>query len=593
MKESDFIRRNLPKWRSFEKLSKSKSTDVDKQAKLFSSIIDDLNFSRTFFSKRSVRLYLNDLSYSVFNSITDKQYRKSGFARFWFTKLPYEVFKAYPQLIMAFFIFAVALGIGAISQNANPEFAVQIMGQGYIDMTEDNIANGDPFGVYKQDSFPEFFYQLVVNNTRVAIFAFLGGLLLGLGTFYILIYNGIMLGTFQMFLYQKGLFISSLGAVWLHGVFEISAIVISGAAGFVLANGLINPKSYSRSHAFFLAGRRASRIMLSMIPVFTVAALIESGVTPNYDILSFPAKMIVLVGSTLLLFLYVVVFPIRAGLSGYSPDAEDEEFVDAAQEIELLESKRFERLFYQSFSAFRKVWGSQGKWLSITFAVLFGLYAFTVWSDTDMMSYWLDNALGFNPFMADPFMDQGFLLAFIWGIFALVLNLLINRALKLSNPPWAALLIVFSVSFLSAYLCLELQAVWVFVTLGLAPLTLGVSAHWMSKYSLSEDASKIYPGNSLGVTYLFYLIIYVIGILGTWGINALHGHYLEGLIDDHFMYFTKDYEVYSKAALGAMRLLLVALLYFFALCFTRLAYFSGIESVFGLKFEEKVDKFGA
>nr|BFF41353.1 hypothetical protein BACY1_31580 [Tenacibaculum mesophilum] len=75
-----------------------------------------------------------------------------------------------------------------------------ILGDGYVNMTLENIENGDPMAVYKKANEVDMFIGITVNNIKVAMYAFVLGMLFSVGTLYIMMQNGIMLGSFLYFL---------------------------------------------------------------------------------------------------------------------------------------------------------------------------------------------------------------------------------------------------------------------------------------------------------------------------------------------------------------------------------------------------------
>ena len=75
MKETKFIEQNKEKWAKFERMSKGdKKVNPNESAELFTEITEDLSYARTFYKRRSVRVYLNQLSQSVFKNL----YKKRG-----------------------------------------------------------------------------------------------------------------------------------------------------------------------------------------------------------------------------------------------------------------------------------------------------------------------------------------------------------------------------------------------------------------------------------------------------------------------------------------------------------------------------------
>jgi hypothetical protein len=152
MRETKFIEQNKKKWSDFEQLLQNPSRrDAEKLSELFIQITDDLSFSRTFYPNRSVRVYLNDLAQQIFLRIYKS--RKSPAKRlvsFWTDELPRLIYEARKDFRLAFFVFAASILIGLLSSKMDPEFVRTILGDRYVQMTQENIDSGDPMAVYKQ-----------------------------------------------------------------------------------------------------------------------------------------------------------------------------------------------------------------------------------------------------------------------------------------------------------------------------------------------------------------------------------------------------------------------------------------------------------
>ncbi|MFT6148606.1 MAG: hypothetical protein ACJAUH_001292, partial [Saprospiraceae bacterium] len=217
MRETKFIEQNKQKWREFERTLESNKKDPDKLSDLFVQITDDLSFSRTFYPNRSVRVYLNHLAQKVFYNIYKNRKTKGRkFLRFWTDDLPQIMFEARKDLLIAFVLFLFAFAIGAVSTYMNPEFPRVILGDMYVDMTIENIKNGDPMAVYKNDNELISALSITQNNLRVAFFTFVGGVFFMIGTIGVMLYNGIMVGAFQMFFAMQDsyAFKESLLTIW-------------------------------------------------------------------------------------------------------------------------------------------------------------------------------------------------------------------------------------------------------------------------------------------------------------------------------------------------------------------------------------------
>jgi len=285
MKEVLFIRRNIEKWRQLEKVVETaQEQNPCRLADAYTEITTDLSFSRSRYPQSRITIYLNNLASALHNVLyKNRKEPKSRIITFWTREIPLAMYSARRELLYSFLIFLLFSIIGCVSTIYDDGFARHIMGDGYIEMTLDNIANGNPMGVYDSESPVSMFIQIAFNNIRVSFIIFIFGLMTGFGTGILLLYNGIMIGTFQTFCFMQNIGLESMLAIWLHGALEISAIIISGAAGFVLGNGWLFPGTYPRSYAFVRGARLGLKIIVGLVPVFLLAAFIESFLTRHTE----------------------------------------------------------------------------------------------------------------------------------------------------------------------------------------------------------------------------------------------------------------------------------------------------------------------
>lgn len=317
MKETRFIAQNKEKWRESETLLQSEAKDPDKLSNLFTQIIDDLSYSRTYYPNRSVRVYLNKIARQYFSIIySHRSRRRNGFKLFWLDELPQIVIHCKKELIISLLFFLMAMAIGVFSSINDPDFAGTILGDSYINMTNENIAKGDPMAVYKKSHEMEMFLGITFNNLMVAFRTYVFGVFLAIGTLASLLYNGIMVGCFQYFFIARGLGLESALTIWLHGTLEISSIVLAGGAGLTLGRGLIFPGTYSRLQSFQLSAIRSLKLMLGITPVFVLAAIIESFLTRYTDVPDV-MKIVVIVLSAAFIIGYFVVYPWLKAKSGF------------------------------------------------------------------------------------------------------------------------------------------------------------------------------------------------------------------------------------------------------------------------------------
>jgi uncharacterized membrane protein SpoIIM required for sporulation len=323
MREAMFIKKNLDKWNRYQQ---EKPTDPDETAQRFITLIDDLSYAKTFYPKSKVSKWINALAAGIYQNIyRNKSEKYSRIFDFWKFELPL-VFKKYQRIFLfTTCIFILFVLVGIWSSHYNPEFLRGVLGNNYVDMTEENIAKGDPFGVYKDENPFAMFVRIAFNNIKVAFFAFIGGFTLGIFTINILWSNGIMLGSFQYMFFANGLGIQSILVIWIHGTIEISSIIISGVAGFILANGILFPQTFSRLESFRRGAKDAAKVLISLIPFFIAAAFLESYVTHlmsrTYDNkmnsgLPVWVSVVLLAASLFLIVWYFVIWPIKLHKKG-------------------------------------------------------------------------------------------------------------------------------------------------------------------------------------------------------------------------------------------------------------------------------------
>jgi uncharacterized membrane protein SpoIIM required for sporulation len=306
MREPLFVKQNAAKWSSFEQ---SPTDDPDELAERFIQITDDLAYAKTFYPKSKTTAYLNGLAAGLHQSIYKNKSEKSNrFLTFWKYELPI-LFKTYQRpLLYSFIFFIIFCLIGALSAKYDENFVRLILGDSYIDMTNANIAKGDPFGVYKQGGETLMFLAIAANNIYVSLVTFVSGVIFSVGSVYFLFRNGLMLGSFQYYFFSKGLGIKSILVVWIHGTLEISAIMIAGAAGIILGNSLLFPKTFSRMVSLKRGAKDGMKVAVGIVPILIVAAFFEGFVTRHTEM---PVWLSVSILTSSLLFIiwYVIIYP--------------------------------------------------------------------------------------------------------------------------------------------------------------------------------------------------------------------------------------------------------------------------------------------
>ncbi|SFS29984.1 stage II sporulation protein M [Lutibacter maritimus] len=312
MREASFVKANKKKWLLFENvLDKKEQLSPNKLSDLYIEITDDLSYAKTFYPQSNTEVYLNSIASRAHQNIyKTKKESKNRLITFFKTEFPLEFVKYHKQLLIAFSTFVFFGIIGAYSAATDGDFVRLILGDGYVNTTLQNIEKGDPMAVYKKMDEATMFIAITLNNIKVAMTAFIFGILLSVGTLYVMLQNGIMLGSFLYFFYEKGLLWESSRTIWIHGTIEISVIIIAGCAGLVLGNGLLFPQTYTRLASFKRSFKAGMKIMISTIPFFIVAGFLEGFVTRHTEMPDWLAVFIILISFSTIVY-YYVIYPIK------------------------------------------------------------------------------------------------------------------------------------------------------------------------------------------------------------------------------------------------------------------------------------------
>jgi uncharacterized membrane protein SpoIIM required for sporulation len=311
MKEIVFIQSNKARWKEFEGLLKSeKKVSSDTLSALFIQLTDDLSWARSYYPGSGTEEYLNNLTQEAHSLIyRNKKVKRGSLRRFFTDEYPAVVYKYFPQLGWSFLIFGLSMLIGVISSLNDDSFARLIMGDRYINMTLANIEKGDPLAVYKQMLGTDMFLAISFNNIMVSFYAFTMGVFFGIGTVYALFSNGVMVGTFITFLLQKGVAVSTILSIWVHGTLEIFAILVAGAAGLILGSSILFPGTYPRGHSFRRGVRDGLKLAAGLVPLFIVAGFLEGFIT-RYTSMPLALKLIIIGGSALFILFYFFAYPV-------------------------------------------------------------------------------------------------------------------------------------------------------------------------------------------------------------------------------------------------------------------------------------------
>lgn len=277
-----FLARNRPSWNRLNELTRRSgrlsASDLDELVALYERTSTHLSYARTYLRDPSLVAQLTRLVASagaVIYGTRPRSIRDAG--RFFTTTFPAAVWHIRRFiLVSAVLTFAPAVAMAAwigTSDAALEASAPAAVRRAYVDEQFEEYYSSAPAS--------QFATQVTTNNIMVSLQAFAGGIFFCVLTAYILLTNGINVGG------AAGLFVAAgqqpkfWGLILPHGLLELTAVVIAGAAGLRLGWTLIDPGDRTRATALAEEGRRAVVVVMGLTLAFIIAGIIEGFVTPS------------------------------------------------------------------------------------------------------------------------------------------------------------------------------------------------------------------------------------------------------------------------------------------------------------------------
>ncbi len=280
MREGLFIKKNKDRW---ERLEQETIITADEMAKDFTQLVDDLAYAKTFYPTSRITKYINSLASRIYLGIyQNRKERSNRLVHFLKYDVPLTIGKHHIVILFALAVFILFFSVGFFSSLHDETFVRQVLGDGYVDMTEKNIEDGNPFNVYA-DSNPLYMWvRIMINNIMVSFTYFFRGILFGIPSIAALAKESIRLGAFEHMFYAKGLGSQAVITVLLHGMLELTAIIITCGAGVIMGKSFLFPGTHSRLKSLQEGAKDGVKIVVGLVPIFVVAAFIEGFITRYY-----------------------------------------------------------------------------------------------------------------------------------------------------------------------------------------------------------------------------------------------------------------------------------------------------------------------
>lgn len=287
------------------------SDDPDEMAADFTQLVDDLAYAKTFYPSGKVTGFINAEASKIYLNIYKNRKEESNrLTTFWKYDLPLTIRKHHKVVLFSFIFFTIFFVIGFFVSEKDEGIVRGILGDEYLDKTQENIDRGNPFGIYEHGNPILSWLSLMIHNIRVSLLMFASGIFCGVPSLYISIENSVMLGAFDQYFAAKGFGIDFWLVVFVHGTLEITGIILACAAGLVLGKSFLFPGTIRRIDAFKQGAKDGVKIMVGLLPVFALAAFFEGFITRLYNDISVLTTIIFSL-SVLFVIWYFIIYPIR------------------------------------------------------------------------------------------------------------------------------------------------------------------------------------------------------------------------------------------------------------------------------------------
>lgn len=291
---NEFMEHGRPRWTRLSQLldqierSGLKTLGLDEArefGRLYRAASSDLLWARGHAVSAELVEYLNDLvARGYAQTYPGQRPRLQDLLAFLWAGFPRLVRAQWKAVLAAFALFLGGGLFGYVAMHLDERASVFLVPGDHQSLDPDERIEQeakDPTpGVQEQSAFSSF---LFTHNIQVAFLAFALGLTLGIGTAILLFSNGLMLGALAVVYETKGHALWFWAWILPHGVPEISAICLAGAAGLVIGRAMSAPGLRPRADALREDGRLAVRIVLGTIPIFVVAGLIEGTISQIHE----------------------------------------------------------------------------------------------------------------------------------------------------------------------------------------------------------------------------------------------------------------------------------------------------------------------
>ena len=262
-------------------MHKMQPADIANVGALYRAVCADLMRARGAGYTRELVAYLDALAARTHNALyRSKAYQMSKVWDLIARDFPRTVRESWRFMAAATALFAIPLAVALLATLANPEAATQILPKAQLEMLAQSYAEGFSSGRSEgEDAMMAGFY--VYNNIGISFRVFATGIFFGLGSVFFLVFNGVMIGATLGYVINAGAGRNIVTFIMGHGAFELTAIVIAGAAGMRMGYSLVRTEGRTRLGSLRAQGPAVARLALGAAIMLAIAAAIEGFWSPS------------------------------------------------------------------------------------------------------------------------------------------------------------------------------------------------------------------------------------------------------------------------------------------------------------------------
>jgi uncharacterized membrane protein SpoIIM required for sporulation len=281
-----WLEKRKPYWARLENLVQRSNrgvaalshSELQELGLLYRQTASDLAAVREDASSKQLAAYLSQLLGRSHNLIyMGHRPKVSQLLEFYGVTYPRIFRETLPQTLLALAMFAVTALAAWVITAHDPGFAYRMLGPHMMETIEQRKMWTDSVVTIK----PLASSGIMTNNLSVSFTTFALGITAGIGTIWMMVVNGLLIGVIGAATWRAGMALQLWSFVAPHGVLELPAIFIAGGAGLEIARGLLFPGLLPRRESLARAGGRAARLLLGTIPLLIIAGVVEGFFSPS------------------------------------------------------------------------------------------------------------------------------------------------------------------------------------------------------------------------------------------------------------------------------------------------------------------------